>query len=166
MSRIIIKCIAIAVTLACSGCARRVTRNTRTESSDSLRAISIRADARKEATKTECLDSTVHEREDSVYIYDSIHVTEHADGSTDVFRLRDRYHMRTLADTRSRTMERTDSTSTSSCDTLAIMSTKKKVAESRKTTKTRNTLIGHILLFAALVVILAGAYSIIRKRIA
>lgn len=165
MSRNAIKFMAIAATLACCGCASRVTRSTCTESSDSLQAAQIRTETRTEATRTEHKDSTAHERADSVYIYDSTHVTEHADGSVEVYRFRDRYHGRTLTEARNSRVEHDDSFSTSSCDTLAIKATSTRSTERSKTAQPRRTIYYHIVLFAVLVVVLAGIYIIIRRKV-
>ncbi len=165
MSRTVFNCIAIAATLACCGCASRVTRSTCTESSDSLLATQTRTEARQEATRTERKDSTAHERADSVYIYDSTHVTEHADGSVEVYRFRDRYHGRTLTEARNSRVEHADSFSTSSCDTLAIKETSTRSTERSKTAQPRHTIFYHAMLFAALVIVLAGTYIIIRRKV-
>lgn len=166
MSRIVIKGAAfvIAATLACGGCARRVTRSTRAEASDSLLTAHIRTEARAEASRTGYKDSTAHERADSVRIYDSIHVTEHADGSVEVFRFRDRYRGRALTETRKSSRERADSVSVSSRDTMAVKAKSTTSTESLKSARQSGGILCHILPFAALVISLACIYSIIRKK--
>lgn len=135
---------AAIMCLCLLSCARRVTQKSTSnvDVSDTVH----RLEAHFDSVHAEKRDSTAVVVLDSIIIYDSVHVTEHADGTRDTYRFRDRYRSAKRDATKVSSQSSVEHASKAVSDT--IKSKTAIVEKSEKTTTKRMTALSYIMLTA------------------
>lgn len=138
-----IMCAAI-MCLYLHSCARRVTQ--KSASSVAMSDTVHRFEAHFDSVFAEKRDSTAIVALDSIVIYDSVHVIEHADGTRDTYRYRDRYRSAKRDTAKVSSQSSLAHASKTVSDTIKSKATI--VEESEKTTTKRMTALSYIMLTA------------------
>lgn len=137
--------IVLLVAIACMcSCARRVSQRDMSSVvvSDSVHRVETHSDS-MHAEKCDCVAVVTL---DSIIIYDSVHVIEHADGTRDTYRYRDRYRSAKHDVSKAHMQSTIERTNEVAYDTIKSMAAS--VEKSEKTTTKRMTALSRIMLTA------------------